>query len=125
MFFYVFSLSLLAYASLSALPTITSTPWLSSTSLPPLNLHCHLHHSLLFLPPSLGHKCPSTFNPADYYIHTLAVFPGHESRSRERIKRICDNFAVSAYCKDIDITIQYQDNMRMSNTECGSSVRAV
>ncbi|KAG7167303.1 scarlet-like 2 [Homarus americanus] len=48
----------------------------------------------------LGHKCPSTFNPADYYIHTLAVHPGHELRSRERIKKICDNFAVSPYAKD-------------------------
>lgn len=72
---------------------------------------------------SLGHKCPATFNPADYYIHTLAVFPGHEARSRERIKRICDNFAVSAYCKDIDITIQYQDNMRLSNVECGMNYK--
>ncbi|KAK7073425.1 hypothetical protein SK128_022038, partial [Halocaridina rubra] len=68
---------------------------------------------------SLGHKCPSTFNPADYYIHTLAVLPGHENRSRERIKRICDNFAVSAYAKDIDITIQYQDNMCISHSDSG------
>ncbi|KAK8401171.1 hypothetical protein O3P69_002735 [Scylla paramamosain] len=58
----------------------------------------------------LGHKCPSTFNPADFYIHTLAVQPGHELRSRERIKRICDNFAVSAYAKDVELIIQYQDN---------------
>ncbi|XP_050723225.1 protein scarlet-like isoform X4 [Eriocheir sinensis] len=58
---------------------------------------------------SLGHKCPSTFNPADHYIHTLAVFPGHETRSRERIRRICDNFAMSANCKDIDITIRHND----------------
>ncbi|XP_064110769.1 protein scarlet-like isoform X3 [Macrobrachium nipponense] len=70
---------------------------------------------------SLGHKCPSTFNPADYYIHTLAVLPGHEHRSRERIKRICDNFAVSAYSKDIDITIQYQDNMCISQSDSGAS----
>ncbi|XP_069948653.1 protein scarlet-like isoform X3 [Cherax quadricarinatus] len=70
---------------------------------------------------SLGHKCPATFNPADYYIHTLAVLPGHEHRSRERIKRICDNFAVSAYSKDIDITIQYQDNMCISNSDSGNS----
>ncbi|KAG0712294.1 Protein scarlet [Chionoecetes opilio] len=58
----------------------------------------------------LGHKCPSTFNPADFYIHTLAVQPGHELRSRERIKRVCDNFAVSAYAKDVELIIQYQDN---------------
>ncbi|KAB7495576.1 ABC transporter G family member 18 [Armadillidium nasatum] len=44
---------------------------------------------------SLNHKCPPTFNPADFYIHTLAVLPGHEVRSRDRIKRICNNFAVS------------------------------
>ncbi|XP_042225060.1 protein scarlet-like [Homarus americanus] len=61
----------------------------------------------------LGHKCPSTFNPADYYIHTLAVHPGHELRSRERIKKICDNFAVSPYAKDVDLIIQYQDNMSL------------
>ncbi|XP_050716453.1 protein scarlet-like [Eriocheir sinensis] len=58
----------------------------------------------------LGHKCPSTFNPADFYIHTLAVQPGHELRSRERIKRICDNFAVSPYAKDVELIIQHQDN---------------
>ncbi|CAL4067072.1 unnamed protein product, partial [Meganyctiphanes norvegica] len=67
----------------------------------------------------LGHKCPSTFNPADYYIHTLAVLPGHELRSRDRIKRICDNFAVSPYSKDIDITIQYQDNLGLAQQDSG------
>nr|XP_045624412.1 protein scarlet-like [Procambarus clarkii] len=65
----------------------------------------------------LGHKCPATFNPADFYIHTLAVQPGHELRSRDRIKRICDNFAVSAYAKDMDLIIQYQDNMGLQNRD--------
>ncbi|KAK4290872.1 hypothetical protein Pmani_036256 [Petrolisthes manimaculis] len=65
----------------------------------------------------LGHKCPSTFNPADFYIHTLAVHHGHERRSRERIKRICDNFAVSSYSKDIDLIIQYQDNKFMQYSD--------
>ncbi|KAK3857777.1 hypothetical protein Pcinc_035994 [Petrolisthes cinctipes] len=65
----------------------------------------------------LGHKCPSTFNPADFYIHTLAVHHGHERRSRERIKRICDNFAVSSYSKDIDVIIQYQDNKFMQYSD--------
>ncbi|XP_071536111.1 protein scarlet-like isoform X2 [Panulirus ornatus] len=70
----------------------------------------------------LGHKCPSTFNPADFYIHTLAVQPGHELRSRERIKRICDNFAVSAYAKDIDLIIQYQDNMCTQYNDYSESI---
>lgn len=77
------------------------------------------------LPPRLGHKCPSTFNPADFYIHTLAVQPGHELRSRERIKRICDNFAVSAYAKDVELIIQYQDNrfLQFEDTQVTASAR--
>ncbi|KAL7640652.1 UNVERIFIED_CONTAM: hypothetical protein RMT77_008927 [Armadillidium vulgare] len=66
---------------------------------------------------SLNHKCPPTFNPADFYIHTLAVLPGHEVRSRDRIKRICNNFAVSTYAKDIEITIQHQENMATSRMD--------
>lgn len=35
---------------------------------------------------SLGINCPPSFNPADYYIHTLAVIPGREEESRREIK---------------------------------------
>ncbi|XP_050697915.1 protein scarlet-like [Eriocheir sinensis] len=65
---------------------------------------------------SLGHKCPSTFNPADHFISTLAVLPGHEIRSRESIRQICDNFAASAYFKDIDITIRHYDILEGSTS---------
>ena len=62
---------------------------------------------------SVGFKCPVTFNPADHYINTLAVFPGNEIHSRYRIKRICDSYAISDYCRDIDITIQFQSNLNV------------
>ncbi|XP_050697982.1 protein scarlet-like [Eriocheir sinensis] len=70
---------------------------------------------------SLGHKCPSKFNPADYYIHTLAVFPGHENRSMDRIERICDSYTTSSYCKSIEMVILQQDNRHLFNLESGSS----
>lgn len=94
----------------------------ASNSYPSLTKPSVSPPSPTFLYGSLGHTCPSTFNPADYYIHTLAVLPGHEHRSRDRIKRICDNFAVSAYCKDLDITIQYHENLALSHSDSGDSV---
>ncbi|XP_048579141.1 protein white-like [Nematostella vectensis] len=40
----------------------------------------------------LGYSCPPNFNPADYFVHTLAIVPGDEERCRARIKEICDEF---------------------------------
>lgn len=71
---------------------------------------------------SLGLKCPVKFSLADHYISTLSVFPGYETCSHERIKRICDSYAVSSYYKDIDLAIQDQNNLQTLNTECGSNV---
>ena len=39
--------------------------------------------------------CPPNFNPADYYIHTLATVPGKETDSKKQIKEICDGFDAS------------------------------
>ena len=50
----------------------------------------------------LGFICPEQFNPADFYIRTLAVFPGKEDESRENIRAICDAFAVSEQGKEIE-----------------------
>ena len=36
-----------------------------------------------------GLACPQDYNPADFYIHTLAIVPGDEIESRNRIK-VCD-----------------------------------
>ncbi|XP_067022118.1 protein white-like [Acropora muricata] len=38
----------------------------------------------------LGYECPTNYNPADYFVQTLAIVPGDEERCRERVKEICD-----------------------------------
>ncbi|XP_078378564.1 protein white-like isoform X2 [Oculina patagonica] len=41
---------------------------------------------------SLGYPCPVNFNPADYFVHTLAIVPGEEERCKDRVKEICDAY---------------------------------
>uniref|UniRef100_A0A0N8BEU9 Protein white n=1 Tax=Daphnia magna TaxID=35525 RepID=A0A0N8BEU9_9CRUS len=42
-----------------------------------------------------GMPCPPNYNPADYYIHTLATVPGQEIESRKKSKEICDSYESS------------------------------
>nr|QBM06382.1 ATP-binding cassette sub-family G-like protein 2 [Daphnia magna] len=44
---------------------------------------------------SQGLPCPPNYNPADYYIHTLATVPGQEMESRKKSKEICDSYESS------------------------------
>jgi hypothetical protein len=46
--------------------------------------------------------CPDQFNPADFFIRTLALHPGKEAESRLQIKAICDNFAKSPKGKSLE-----------------------
>lgn len=34
----------------------------------------------------LGYPCPMNFNPADYFVNTLAIVPGEEEESKTRVK---------------------------------------
>lgn len=40
----------------------------------------------------LGMKCPINYNPADFFIHELAVMPGKELESKRKVNRICDYY---------------------------------
>ena len=71
---------------------------------------------------SLDLKCAVTHSPADHYINTLAVSPGRETWSQERIKRISDSYAMSTYCTDIEVIIQRQNNLHPWSTGCGNDV---
>ena len=42
-----------------------------------------------------GLPCPPNYNPADFYIHTLATVPGQELESKKKSKDICDAFETS------------------------------
>ena len=35
---------------------------------------------------SLGYPCPDNFNPADFFVRTLAIKPGNEENCRNRVK---------------------------------------
>ncbi|VDP10884.1 unnamed protein product [Soboliphyme baturini] len=43
---------------------------------------------------SIGYACPTDFNPADYFMHVLAVDPSKESQSAEKIK-VCKLFLIN------------------------------
>lgn len=45
---------------------------------------------------SLGYPCPVNFNPADYFVHTLAIVPGDEENCKDRVKEICDVYSERA-----------------------------
>ncbi|XP_039499341.1 protein white isoform X2 [Drosophila santomea] len=50
----------------------------------------------------VGAQCPTNYNPADFYVQVLAVVPGREVESRDRIAKICDNFAISKVARDME-----------------------
>ena len=33
----------------------------------------------------MNYPCPMNFNPADHYVHVLAVVPGNEEACREKV----------------------------------------
>ena len=58
----------------------------------------------------LGYPCPMNFNPADYFVHTLAIVPGEEEQCKERVK--VRNILV------IITTVKYRCNIaNMRNSE--------
>ncbi|RZB41074.1 scarlet, partial [Asbolus verrucosus] len=59
----------------------------------------------------VGYRCPSSYNPADFFIKILATTPGYEETSKQSVKRICDHFAVSDYNKEVDVIVQYEFHM--------------
>eukprot|EP00117_Sycon_ciliatum_P019578 scpid51410/ scgid3350/ Protein white len=42
---------------------------------------------------TLGFSCPPHYNPADFFVHTLAIVPGKEEESKAKVKKINDAFA--------------------------------
>ncbi|KAJ8955186.1 hypothetical protein NQ318_009082 [Aromia moschata] len=59
----------------------------------------------------LGYTCPSSYSPADFFIKLIASTPGCESSSKQTIKRICDQFAISDYAKEVEVVVQYEFHM--------------
>lgn len=56
----------------------------------------------------MGYHCPSAYNPAEFFIKTLAIIPDCEENCKATVRRICENFAVSEYAKQIEVVVQYE-----------------
>jgi len=52
--------------------------------------------------PAPRRQWPCPWVPADFYVQVLAVVPGREIESRDRIAKICDNFAISKVARDME-----------------------
>lgn len=64
----------------------------------------------------MGYPCPPAHNPADYFIRILATPHGFEDNSKSVVKKICDNFSVSDYAKEVDVIVQYEFHMGRAGT---------
>ncbi|XP_068753100.1 protein white-like isoform X1 [Montipora capricornis] len=61
---------------------------------------------------SLGYPCPINFNPADHFVHTLAIIPGDEQNCQRRVQGICDEFT-ARQCKETEPErVQRQDSFK-------------
>lgn len=54
--------------------------------------------------------CPRNYNPADYFIHLLAVVPGREESCKQAIAMICDSFERS----DVGVKMVVESATRVS-----------
>jgi hypothetical protein len=61
-----------------------------------------------------GHVCPENFNPADFYIHTLAIIPGNEEKSKEQVMAICNAFEKSELGEAVKSEIKQIENKESS-----------
>ncbi|KAB7496020.1 Protein white [Armadillidium nasatum] len=50
----------------------------------------------------LGKTCPFMYNPADFFISSLAIRPGEEEESEKFLHEACDEFQKSDYMKEIE-----------------------
>eukprot|EP00111_Clytia_hemisphaerica_P021823 TCONS_00064161-protein len=60
----------------------------------------------------VGYPIPPNYNPADHYIHTLAIIPSREAECKEKAKAICD-----AYDTQYGIGKQQMENGDSSKVE--------
>ena len=52
-----------------------------------------------------GYVCPSNYNPADFYIKTLAISPASREECKERVQLICDGFQSSTFASELSSDI--------------------
>ncbi|XP_071490677.1 protein white-like [Diadema antillarum] len=49
----------------------------------------------------LGYTCPKNYNPADFFIQTLAIVPGEEAECKQKVEAVTDAYDASAKARKI------------------------
>ncbi|XP_052132931.1 LOW QUALITY PROTEIN: protein scarlet [Frankliniella occidentalis] len=57
-----------------------------------------------------GYVCPASYNPADFFIRTLACMPGSEEASKAAVRKICDRFAVSDHARKMEMEVMQTES---------------
>lgn len=65
----------------------------------------------------LNYPCPANFNPADFFIFSLATVPGKEDESRARNRFICDAFDRSPAAQEIRDVLPKEKNLNISENQ--------
>lgn len=72
---------------------------------------------------SLSYKCPLGFNAAEYYISLLGIEADKEMESRDRIRKICDEYSRSDIAAEIDSKVgMIKDETEYFNGETDGKV---
>ena len=66
---------------------------------------------------SKGLPCPPNYNPADYYIHTLATIPGQEAESKKKSKEICDAYDSSEAGQQIQEIVKANRSLNSAESQ--------
>lgn len=65
----------------------------------------------------LNYPCPANFNPADFFIFTLATVPGKEEESRARNRFICDTFDKSLTAENVREVVRKQKELNANGKQ--------
>ena len=73
---------------------------------------------------ALGTPCPENFNPADFFVQSLAIAPGKEVECRVAVNNVSDAFALTEIAETImkDATVKEDDiicKVSQSNKRAG------
>jgi len=60
---------------------------------------------------TINYPCPEDFNPADHFVYTLAVIPGQEEESTQRVNSICDEYSKSKFAQNVRSEIKEMETM--------------
>ncbi|XP_062517485.1 protein white-like [Corticium candelabrum] len=73
---------------------------------------------------SHGYVCPENYNPADFYVHTLAIVPGNETECRQKVKELCDLFQSNTDTNAQSVTDTVEEYYDQQNDEVGYEIKS-